>query len=134
MTVKLALQRRVLLWIAIFAVIGGGLLTVAYTHNSFGACTNVVLNTIASPDGSKVLVIFRKRCNATVPDSTQASLAPANLDFPVEKVPPFFVIGGTPTITAEWRGNHSVSIAVIPAGGKVFRSQESFGEIKIEYK
>ena len=128
------MQRRVLWWIAILAVIGGGLLSVAYTHESFGACANVVLNAIASPDGSRVLVIFSKRCNATVPDSMQASLAPANLDSPAEKVPPFFVIGGTPTITAEWRGNRSVSIAVIPAGGKVFRSQESVGDIRIEYK
>ena len=131
---KLAVQRHVLWWIAILAVIGGGVLSVDYTHNSFGACTNIVLNTIASPDGGRVLVIFRKQCNATVPDSMQASLAPANLDSPAEKVPPFFVIGGTPTITAEWRGNRSVSIAVIPAGGKVFRRQESVGEITIEYK
>jgi hypothetical protein len=132
--VKLALQRSVLWGIAIVAVIGGGVLSVDYTLNGFGACTNAVLNTIASPDGSKVVVIFRKECNATVPYSVQASLAPANLSSPAEKVPPFFVIGGTPVVSAEWRGNRSVGIAVIPAGGKVFRRQESVGEIKIEYE
>jgi hypothetical protein len=132
--VKPAVQRSVPWVIAILAVIGGGMLSVYYAVDRFGACTNAVLNTIASPDGSKVVVIFRKECNATVPYSVQASLAPANLPSPAEKVPPFFVVRGTPVVTAEWRGNRSVSLAVIPAGGKVFRSQESVGEIKIEYK
>ena len=131
---KAALQRSVPWWIAIAAAIGGGVLSVYYAFDSFGACTNAVLNTIASPDGSKVVVIFRKECNATVPYSVQANLAPANLSSPAEKVPPFFVIRGTPVVTAEWQGNRSVSINIIPAGGKVFRSQESVGDIKIEYK
>ncbi len=130
---KLVLQRRVLWWIAIVAVIGGGVLSVDYTLNGFGACTNAVLETIASPDGGKVVVIFRKSCGATVPFSMQATLAPANLASPADKVPPFFVIAGTPTITAEWHGNRSVSIAVIP-GSKVFRREESVGDITIEYK
>jgi hypothetical protein len=133
--IKSVLKRRVLWWVAIAAaVIGGGVLSVGYTLNRFGACDNAVLNTIASPDGSKVIVIFRKQCNATVPDSTQASLASAALGSPAEKVPPFFVIAGTPTITADWRGDRSVEIAVIPAGGKIFRNQASVGDIKIEYK
>ena len=131
---KLALQRSVPWGIAIAAVIGGGVLSVYYGFDSFGACTNAVLNTIASPDGNKVVVIFRKECNATVPYSVQASLAPAGLDSPAEKVPPFFVVRGTPVVTAEWHGNRSVSLAAIPAGGQVFRSQESVGDIKIEYK
>jgi hypothetical protein len=114
-------------------VIGGGLLSVDYTLNGFGACNNAVLNTIVSPDGSEVLVIFTKECNATVPFSVQASFAPANLASPADKVPPFFIVESAPTIMAEWRGNHSVNIAVI-AGDKVFRRQKSVGDIKIEYK
>ena len=128
------LQRRVLWWIIVIAVIGGGVLSVRLTTNGFGTCNNAVLNTIASPDGSKVVVIFRKECNATVPLSVQAGVASANLASPAEKVPPFFVIEGAPTVTAEWRGNRAVDIAVVPAGGKVFRNQESVGNIKIEYK
>src|SRR6185437_3994259 len=131
---KLVLQRRVLWCVAIVAVISGGLLSVEYQLNSFGACSNAVLNTIASPDGSKVVVIFRKECNVTVPLNVQASLAPANLASPAEKASPFFVVKGTPTVTAEWRGNHAISIAVVPAGGTVFRSQESVDDIRIEYK
>jgi hypothetical protein len=94
---KLVLQRRVVWWIAaVAAVIGGGVLSVAYTVSSFGACSNAVLQTIPSPDGSRVIVIFRKQCNATVPYSTQVSLAPASVASPVEKVPPFFIVADTP--------------------------------------
>jgi hypothetical protein len=132
---KLVLQRWVLWSIAIAAaVIGGGILSVDYTMSRFGACSNAVLNTTASPDGSSVIVIFRKECNATVPYSIQASLAPAALASPAEKVPPFFVIAGTPTITADWHGNRAVEIAAVPAGGKIFRNQQSVGDIRIEYK
>jgi hypothetical protein len=132
--VKLILRIGALWCAVIVAVMGGGLLSVYYAFNSFGACKNAVLNTLASPDGSKVVVIFRKECNATVPYSMQASLAPANLASPAEKVPPFFVVKGTATVMAAWRGNHTINIAVVPAGSTVFRSQESVGDIKIEYK
>jgi hypothetical protein len=35
---------------------------------------------------------------------------------------------------ADWHGNRAIEIAVVPATGKIFRNQQSVGDIRIEYK
>jgi hypothetical protein len=74
------------------------------------------------------IVVFRKQCAATVPYSTQASIAPSGIAFSAEKIPAFFVVAGTPAVTANWLSNNAVEISAIPNGGKVFRSQQSVGD------
>ena len=131
---KFALQGR-LPWriIVLVAVIAGGALSVAYTGNLFGACKTVVLETIPSPNGNRSVVVFRKQCAAAVPGSTQASIAPSDIAFSAKKIPAF-IVAGTPAVTANWRGNNAVEISAVPNGGKVFRSQQSVGEIEIAYE
>jgi hypothetical protein len=132
---KFTLQNR-LPWriIILVAVIAGGALSVAYTGSLFGNCKTVVLDTTPSPDGSRSVVVFRKQCAAAVPYSTQASIAPAGAAFSAEKIPAFFIVAGTPAVSAKWRANNKIEMAVTPGGGKVFRSQQSVGDIKVAYK
>ena len=133
--VKIVLDRW-LFWrivLPVVVVVGGGL-SVIYTGDLFGSCKTVVLSTVPSPDGKKSVVIFRKQCNATVPFSTQASMAPVGLALPAEKIPAFFIISGTPAVTANWLENSSVELGFNAAGEKIFRNQQSVGDIKIGYK
>ena len=132
---KFALPSR-LSWriIILVAVIAGGALSVAYTGSLFGDCKTVVLDTVPSPDGSRSIVVFRKQCAATVPYSTQASVAPTGVAFSAERIPAFFIVAGTPDVRANWRSNNAVEIAVIPGGGKVFRNQQSVGDIEVLYR
>jgi hypothetical protein len=132
---KLTLEGR-LPWriIILVAVIAGGALSVAFTDSLFGTCKTVVLDTIPSPDGRRSIVVFRKQCAAAVPYSTQASVAPAGVAFSAEKIPAFFIIAGTPAVSANWRANNKIEMAVTPAGGKVLRSQQSVGDIEVAYK
>jgi hypothetical protein len=116
------------------AVIAAGALSVASLGTVFGSCQTAVLNTVPSPDGHRSIVIFRKQCAATVPYSTQASIAPSGTAFSADKIPAFFVVAGTPAVTANWLGNTAVEISSVPNGGKVFRSQQSVGDITIAYK
>jgi hypothetical protein len=135
MTTRFALERRLFWQIAVAAaVIVGGVLSVIYTISLFGACSSTVFSTIPSPDGKKSIVIFRKKCNATVPYSTQASIAPAGLASPEDKIPAFFIISGTPAITAGWHGNNAVEMTVVAPAEKIFRKQQTVGDIEIAYK
>jgi len=129
-------EKRRLFWqlAAAVAVIVGGVLSVTSVISLFGACSNAVLQTIPSPDGNKTVVIFRKRCNASVPYSTQASLAPAGLASPAEKIPAFFIIAGTPEIAARWLGNNAVELTAVAPAEKIFRKQQAVGDIQIAYK
>jgi hypothetical protein len=132
---KFTLQNR-LPWriIILVAVIAVGALSVAYTGSLFGACKTVVLDTIPFPDGSRSIIVFTKQCAAAVSYSTQASLAPAGVGFSAERILAFFIVAGTPAISANWLANNKVEMAVTPAGGKVFRSQQSVGDIEVVYK
>jgi hypothetical protein len=86
----------VAVFVAFFAMIGGGILTMEYFMDTFARCKTVVRNLIPSPDGHKSIVIFEKECGATVGFNTQASIAPASRSFSPEENPPFFVSSGTP--------------------------------------
>jgi hypothetical protein len=113
------------------AVVAAGALSVASLGTVFGTCKTTVLNTVPSPDGHRSIVIFSKQCAATVPYSTQASLAPSGIAFSADKIPAFFVVAGTPAVTANWLGNDAVEISAVPNSGKVFRSQQTVGDITI---
>ena len=116
------------------AVIVGGVLSVISTDGLFGSCKTEILGTHPSPDGSRSVVIFSKQCAAAVPYSTQASIAPSGIASPADKIPAFFIISGTPTVTADWRGNNAIEVIFAASGEKVLRKQESVGDIKITYK
>jgi hypothetical protein len=135
MTIFIPEKRRLFWQIAVAAaVIVGGVLSVVYTVSLFGTCSSTVLSAIPSPDGRKSIVLFMKTCNAAVPYSTQASIAPAGLASPEDKIPAFFIISGTPAITAHWLGNNAVEMSVAAPGEKTFRKQQSVGDIQIAYK
>jgi hypothetical protein len=129
------LDRRIIWRVVVpIAVVVGGVLSVLSTNGLFGSCKTTVLSTVPSPDGSRSLVIFRKECAATVPYSTQASIAPAGIASPADKIPAFFIISGTPAITANWAGNNAIEMIFSAATEKVFRKQDSVGDIRIAYK
>jgi hypothetical protein len=119
--------------VAVCVTIGGGALYIRFFMSAVGHCETVVRSSIPSPDGRKAIVIFERECGATVPFNTQASIAPAGGSFSSEKNPAFFVVSGTQDIVARWRGDRAVEIAVIP-GGDIFRSEQSVGDVEVEYR
>ena len=115
------------------AMITGGTLYIDYLMSAFGGCKAVVRSSIISPDGNKSIVIFGKECGATVGFNTQASIAPVRGPFSPEKNPAFFAISDRPDVMAKWIGDNAVEV-VIPKGVGVFRSEQSVGEVRIEYR
>ena len=136
---EFVLKTRRIWWIipliTVCALIVGGALYIEYVMNGFGECKTVVHNSIPSPNGDKSLVIFGKECGATVEFNTQASIAPASDSFSPEKNPAFFAISGEHIVTARWLGDGAVEIGgLIPGGGKVYKSEQSVGGIRVVYR
>jgi hypothetical protein len=132
------MKRRRIWWIIIPAVaacagIVGGALYIDYFMSGFGVCKTDVRRSIPSPDGKKSLVIFGKECGATVGLNTQISIAPAGGSFSPERNPAFYAASGLHIVMAKWLGDGAVEIALIPGGGKVYRSEPSVGGVKVTY-
>jgi hypothetical protein len=115
------------------AVIVGGALYMNNFMSAFGECKIVVRSSLPSPDGKQTIVIFGKECGATVGFNTQASIALAHGSFSPDKNPAFFVISDRPDVMVRWLGDHAVQV-VVPKGAKVFRSEQSVGDIEVEYR
>jgi hypothetical protein len=115
-------------------VVAGLFVYVWFFFETFGACRNVELSSIPSPDGKKSVVSFRKECGATVADSSHATLVPAGQSFSAEKYAPFLSLAGTTDILASWRGNRVVEIALIPGGVAELKRASQVGDVYIDYK
>jgi hypothetical protein len=126
------------IWLAVGGVVGYVLLLTAVVlwlvMDVFGACRDVVLTSVRSPDGKKSVVISRRECGATVADSSHASIVPAGEFFSVGKHPPFLSLAGTSDIVASWRGNNVVEIALIPGGIREVKREPRVGDVQIDYK
>jgi hypothetical protein len=119
----------------LIALIVGGVLYLGYPSISiFGECTTVIRGSTPSPDRSKVVVVFRRDCGATVPFNTQASIAPAGDEFSSDKSPAFFTVSGTPEVMVTWLEEATVEIAVIPGADRIFKSEQSVAGVKVLYK
>jgi hypothetical protein len=118
------------------AIVGGPLyLDLGYPFMSaFGECATVIRGSTPSPDRSKVVVVFRRNCGATVPFNTQASMAPAGDAFSPDRSPAFFVVAGTPEVIVSWLGEAAVEIAMIPGADRIFKSKQSVAGVKVLYK
>jgi hypothetical protein len=108
-------------------------LYVAHIGRVFGECRLVQLLKVPSPNGSKSVVAYRKECGSTVPDSTQASIVSTGNSFSPERAPPF-VISGHQDILATWSGEQVVRIGLIPGVNRVYKRDESAGDIRIQYE
>jgi hypothetical protein len=115
-------------------VIAGLLVYVWLAMEAFGACRDVVLSAIPSPDGKRSVVIFYRGCNATVADSSHASIVPLGESFSAGSHPPFLSLARTSEILAAWRGNNLVEIALIPGGIREVKREPRVGDVQIEYK
>lgn len=124
--------------IAVFAVTGVGVAVVFgfiwYELEQFARCHNVVLSSTRSPDGAKAVFVFRQECNATVPDSMYASIAPTDRPISPDRNHAFLGFVGGAEVLSSWRGNDVVEIALIPGGGRFIRHEERVGNIRIDYK
>jgi hypothetical protein len=116
---------------AVFLVVAG-LVWVGF--DAFGACRDVVLGSTPSPDGRRSVVIFSRGCNATVADSSHASIISAGESFSAQKHPPFLSLARTSDILAFWRGNNVVEIALIPGGIREVTRESRVQDVQIEYK
>jgi hypothetical protein len=124
--------------LTIFAVISIGiasLLGIAwYALEQFASCRNVVLSSTRSRDGTKASFVFRQECNATVTDSTYASIAAADRPFVPDRNHAFLGFIGGAEVLSNWRGNDVVEIALIPGGGPFIKKEERAGTVRIDYK
>ena len=128
------LIRRILVGIAALAAIAIGIGGYLFWSlmDQFGECETVVRQSIPSPKGTGAIVIFNRRCNATVPLNTQISISPAQGRFDPQKHPPFFVMIEESDIAAKWVSEKVVEIRV-PPGAAIRRRSLTDGEVKIEY-
>ena len=94
---------------------------------------DVVPTSIASPDRTKSVVVFRKVCGVTVPDTTHAGQPSAFVGYD-QLDTTFFSVADTPEVLSSWRGNDAVEIALIPGGGRVLKREPKVGDVTIEYE
>ncbi|MCK1733908.1 hypothetical protein IVA79_08055 [Bradyrhizobium sp. 138] len=125
--------------IAILAVVGMGIAAMLgliwYALEAFADCRNVILSSTRSPDGTKAVYVFRQECNATVPDSMYASIAPMDRPFSPDRNHAFLGFVGNAEVLSSWRENEVVEIALMPGRERGFiRHDESVGNIRIDYK
>jgi hypothetical protein len=124
--------------IAVLAVTGIGIAVLLgfiwYALEQFASCRNVVLSSTRSPEGAKAVFVFRQECNATVPDSMYASIAPTDRPFSPDRNHAFLGFVRGAEVLSSWRGNDVVEIALIPGGGHFIRREERVGNIKVDYK
>ncbi|MCA1420474.1 hypothetical protein ABH995_005565 [Bradyrhizobium yuanmingense] len=125
--------------IAVLAVAGIGIAAMVgliwFALEGFASCRNVVLSSTRSPDGTKAVFVFRQECNATVPDSTYASIAPMDRTFSPDRNHAFLGFAGHAEILPSWRGSNVVEIAMMPGvEGGFIRHDEKVGSIRIDYK
>ena len=131
------------LWIriavSVLAVAGIGIAAMVgltwFALEGFASCRNVILSSTRSPDGTKAVLVFRQECNATVPDSTYASIAAMDRTFSADRSQAFLGFAGHAEILPSWRGSNVVEIAMMPGIERGFiRHDEKAGSIRIEYK
>jgi hypothetical protein len=124
--------------IAVLAVAGMGIAILLgfhwYALEQFVSCRNVVLSSTRSPDGTKAVVVFRQECNATVPDSMYASIAPTDRPFSPDRNHAFLGFIRAAEVLSSWRGNNVVEIALVPGGGPFIRREETVGSVQVDYK
>ncbi|TGN74304.1 hypothetical protein EOW77_0033820 [Bradyrhizobium yuanmingense] len=125
--------------IAVLAVAGTGIAAMVgliwFALEGFASCRNVVLSSTPSPDGTKAVLVFRQECNATVPDSTYASIAPMDSAFSPDRNHAFLGFAGNAEILPTWRGSNVVEIAMMPGvEGGFIRHDAQVGSVRIDYK
>lgn len=99
----------------------------------FGECRAAILDSAQSPNGKKSVIIYRAECGATVGYSTQASLTPTGTSFSFGRYPGFFIVDGTPEVSAHWTSDSEVEISVFPGSERIFKNKENVEGIRIKY-
>lgn len=133
-------SRPLLLRVAIVAVAATGIGIAVlfglewYALEQFAGCRNVVLGSTKSPDGTKAVFVFRQQCDATVPDSTWASVAATDRPFLPDRERAFLGTTRGIEVLPHWRGNDVVEINLIPGGQRLVKHDEQAGNIRIDYK
>jgi hypothetical protein len=135
------LRTRSLLWRTAIAAVtvaaiafAGWFGSVWYALDRFAACSNIVLSQTRSPDGSRAVFVFRQECNATVADSTWASVAPADRAFSPDREHAFLGVAGGIEVLPNWRGNDVVEIGTIPGGAPFLKREPQAGDVRVDYR
>jgi hypothetical protein len=132
--------RRTVLGIAITVLVvtavGVAVLSAFIWHaaEQFTSCRNIVLGSIRSPDDTKSVFIFRQECNAIVPDSMYASIAPTDRPFTPDRDHAFLGFVGRGEVLSNWRGDDAVEVAFVPAVGSFIKREKRVDNVEIDYK
>lgn len=116
----------------LIVLVFGTVLSIDKVMYEFAGCRVVRLTSVASPDGSKSVVTFRKECGATVADSTHASIVAARSS--LEDAPPFLSASGDLDILATWSGEHLVRMGIIPGTDRFYKRELRAGDVSIAYE
>ena len=120
------------------------LLVVAAGVSSCGdGCGNEILAEYPSPDRTRRVVVFQRRCGATTPFSTEASLILIGEDLPNESGNVFAAdsdhgaapsgLGGGPELIIEWETRDQVLISHHP-NARVFKAEVRLSDISFRYR
>jgi hypothetical protein len=82
--------------------------------------------------GSRELVTFSRECNATVPFSTQMSIAPSGRPFSPVQSPPFLVVLQG-DVAGAWVSEDLVEVRA-SVDDAVRRRETSVGNVRIDYR
>ncbi len=137
---------RIPLWIKLVIVVFVALSAMVFVGGYFllnAGCVNEILYAEKSPDGSLEAVVFQRACGATTDFSTQVSIfrswlprgnSSGNIftsDTAHGKAPSGK--GGGPDVKIRWASEKEL-IVVHPGTARVFRSEPSWGSVKITYE
>lgn len=94
-------------------------------------CANEPTEEIASPDGSKKMVLFSRDCGATTGFNTQCSILANSEPLPDERGNVFVIDNGTAKVT--WVDDSSV-LVTFEADVRIFRQESAVGGVEVEYR
>jgi hypothetical protein len=124
--------------IAALAVIGIGITAllglVWQVMDGFASCSNVVLSSTRSPDRARAVLVFRQECNATVPDSVWATIAPTDRPLSPDRNHAFLGFVGGADVQPRWRGNDAVEIVLSAGAERFIRREETVDNVRVDYK
>jgi hypothetical protein len=120
------------------AIIGAGAVAfvvgvLTYAIYAFDPCETVVYRSVPSPDGKRMIVVFERKCGATVGFNTQASLASTFSAFSQRRSPSFFAMNGRHEIVVEWKDDKTVTMSV-PWRDKIYRKDARANDVSVEYR
>jgi hypothetical protein len=127
---RLGLPVLIALTVAPALVIGAGLWFLA---DMVPQCTPDMRQSIASPDGTRTLVVFGLDCGTTTGFNTQAAIHPSSETFNAETAETFYSAQGRFDPQVRWTGPAAIEITT-PPETEIYRQEKTIGPVTVAYR